>query len=68
MAVRSQQKTDVKGDKLLRTKGVLGILPVSKSTWWAGVKNGKYPKPVYVGPRMPCWWESEILALGRREG
>jgi len=25
------------------------IIPVSKSTWWAGVKSGLYPRPVKLG-------------------
>jgi excisionase family DNA binding protein len=28
-----------------------GPIPVSKSTWWAGIKVGRYPKPVKLGPR-----------------
>lgn len=31
---------------LLRLPEVLKIIPVSKSNWWAGVKTGRYPKPV----------------------
>ena len=25
---------------------VAGVLPIKKSTWWAGVKSGRFPKPV----------------------
>jgi prophage regulatory protein len=28
---------------------ILSVIPVSKSTWWMGVKNGKYPKSVKHG-------------------
>ena len=28
------------------------IIPVSKSTWWAGVKIGRFPKPIKIGPRI----------------
>jgi len=28
---------------------------MSKSTWWAGVKSGRYPKPVKLGPRITSW-------------
>lgn len=31
---------------------ILPIIPVSKSTWWAGVKSGRYPQPVKLGPRI----------------
>jgi prophage regulatory protein len=40
-----------------------GPIPVSKSTWWAGVKSGKFPQPVKLGPRITAWRLSDILAL-----
>lgn len=39
------------------------IIPVSKSTWWAGVKIGRYPKPVKLGPRVTAWRVEDIRAL-----
>lgn len=42
------------------------IIPVSKSTWWAGVKSGRYPKPVKLGPRVTAWRVEDILALIER--
>lgn len=39
------------------------IIPVSKSTWWAGVKSGLYPRPVKLGPKITAWKASEIRAL-----
>ncbi len=39
------------------------ILPVSKSTWWAGVKSGRFPKPVNLGSRITAWRVSDIRAL-----
>jgi len=50
--------------KLLRLKQVLEVVPVSKSTWWAGVKAGRYPQPVkYLGPRTTAWKSDDIDAL-----
>jgi prophage regulatory protein len=40
-----------------------GPIPVSKSTWWAGVKSGRYPKPVKLGPRITVWRVGDIRAL-----
>ena len=40
-----------------------GPIPVSKSTWWAGVKSGRYPKPVKLGPRITAWRVEDIRAL-----
>lgn len=43
------------------------IIPVSKSTWWAGVKSGRYPKPVKLSKRCTAWKVADIrlLAEGR---
>ena len=39
------------------------IIPVSKSTWWAGVKSGRFPQPVKLGPKITAWKISDIRAL-----
>lgn len=36
------------------------IIPVSKSTWWAGVKSGLYPRPLKLGPRITVWRVEDI--------
>ena len=36
-------------------KGIPPLIPVKKSTWWAGVKSGRYPQPVKLGPRVTAW-------------
>ena len=40
-----------------------GPIPVSKSTWWAGVKSGRYPRPVKLGPRITAWRVEDIRSL-----
>ena len=47
----------------LRLPEVLKVFPVSKSTWWAGVKDGRYPKPVKLGPKMTAWRVEDIREL-----
>ena len=36
------------------------IIPVSKSTFWAGVKSGQFPKPVKLGTRCTAWTVESI--------
>lgn len=36
------------------------IIPVCKSSWWNGVRSGRYPKPVKLGPRTTAWKASDI--------
>ncbi len=40
-----------------------GPIPVSKSTWWAGVKSGRYPASVKLGPRITAWRVEDIRKL-----
>lgn len=47
----------------VRLPDILKVYPVSKSTWWAGVKNGSYPKPVKLGARVSAWRVEDIRTL-----
>ncbi len=47
----------------LRLPEVLQFYPVSKSTWWAGVKSGRYPRGVNLGERITAWRVQDIRAL-----
>lgn len=31
------------------------LIPVCASTWWAGVRAGRFPKPVKLSPRVTAW-------------
>lgn len=39
------------------------IIPVSRSSWWDGVKKGKFPKPVKINTRTTAWKVEDIRAL-----
>jgi prophage regulatory protein len=47
----------------VRLSYILKIYPVSKSTWWAGVKSGRYPKPVKLSPKITAWRTEDIHKL-----
>jgi prophage regulatory protein len=47
----------------VRLPQVLAVIPVSKSSWWEGVKAGKYPQPIKLGPNTTAWKVSDIRAL-----
>ena len=50
-------------DSLLRLPQVLALYPVSRSSWLAGVKSGKYPAKVKLGPRSVAWRLSDVDKL-----
>jgi len=55
----------------VRLKSIIapnGPIPVAKSTWWAGVKSGRFPKPVKLGPRITAWRVEDIRNLIEQGG
>jgi predicted DNA-binding transcriptional regulator AlpA len=51
--------------RLNQIVGPNGPLPISKSGFWAGVKNGKFPKPLKISPRVTVWKAEDIHELLR---
>ncbi len=52
--------------RYLRLPQVLERIPVSKSTWWAGVRKGSFPKPIKLSPRVTVWLEADIENIGTK--
>jgi prophage regulatory protein len=53
-------------DRLLRLKDIVGpsgLLPISKSSWWKGIREGRYPAGIKIAPRTTAWRKSSVLAL-----
>ncbi|MDB9861843.1 AlpA family phage regulatory protein [Litorivicinus sp.] len=60
-----------KPKRYLRLSQILEILPIGRSTWWKGVKDGRFPPPIKLGTRITMWDEEEVLRLvqgGGRNG
>ncbi len=47
----------------VRLPVILSIFPVGKSTWWAGVKSGRFPKPVKLSARTTAWRVEDIRLM-----
>ncbi len=57
----------------LRLKQIIGdpnanppvppLIPVKRSTWWKGCRNGTYPASVKIGPRATAWRVEDIRAF-----
>lgn len=39
------------------------LIPVSRTTWWRGVKSGRYPQGVKISERRTAWRAEDIQAL-----
>ena len=46
-----------------RKQGIPPIIPVSRASWYAGIKAGKYPKPIRLSKRTVAWREDDIKTL-----
>ncbi|MBP7881853.1 MAG: AlpA family phage regulatory protein [Acinetobacter sp.] len=46
-----------------RKRGIQPIIPVGPTTWWNGVKSGKFPKPTKLTPRTTVWRSDQIYHL-----
>jgi len=53
--------SDIQNVGFLRLSEVLKLFPVSKSTWWAGVRAGIYPQPTKLSARTTAWRKKDIL-------
>lgn len=49
-----------------RLPQVLEIYPVSRSEWWLGCREGRYPAPVRLTKRTTCWRKSDIFELVKK--
>lgn len=63
---KTNDQKNIDFNRLIRLTEVLTLLPISKSTWWEGVRQGKYPQPVKLGKRLTCWRLSDVLELTNR--
>ena len=54
---------NIPNEGLLRVKQLLRFIPVSRSHWWQGVKEGRYPQPLKLSERITVWRASDIRAL-----
>ncbi len=66
MTISHEKNNAWPNDGFVRLKSILaprGPLPISRSSWWAGVTSGRYPKPVKLGPRITAWRVNDLRTL-----
>jgi predicted DNA-binding transcriptional regulator AlpA len=66
MADLSNASAGLPAEGYVRLKQILapvGPIPVRKSTWWAGVKAGRFPRSYHLGPGITAWRVEDIRAL-----
>ena len=48
---------------LYRIEAVLKLIPISRASFYNGIRGGKYPPPIKIGPRTSVWRARQIHAL-----
>jgi predicted DNA-binding transcriptional regulator AlpA len=61
-AGKSSPRIDPESE-LWRLPAVLAHVPISRSSWFAGVRSGRYPKPVRLSERRVAWRASDIRSF-----
>lgn len=59
MSIQTNQNTPA----LWTAEQCYTFLNIGRSSWYAGVKEGTFPQPIYLGPRMTRWKREEVLAF-----
>ena len=47
----------------VRLAQILSVIPIGKSTWWLGVRTGRFPAPIKLGPKTTVWRVEDIRRL-----
>lgn len=47
----------------IRLKHILQLIDIGKSSWWKGVRDGRFPQPIKLGPRITAWRVEDIRRL-----
>ena len=50
----------------LRLNDVLRIIPVSKTTWYNGIRSGRFPKGIRLSQNIVVWRVEDIKNLVRQ--
>ena len=55
--------TQIPSTGFLRLPQIMELFPISKSAWWQGCRDGRFPRPVKLGPRTTVWRAEDIAAF-----
>lgn len=47
----------------VRLSIILKVLPIGKTTWWNGIKTGRFPKGVKLSSNVTAWRAEDIHTL-----
>jgi prophage regulatory protein len=63
MLAMNQPRPVLPDTGFVRLPQILSLIPISRSAWWAGVREGKFPKGIKLGSKTTVWRAEDIRAL-----
>lgn len=63
MQKTKNQNLELPKEGFVRLPQILAVIPISKSQFWLGVKNGRFPRPIKLGVKTTVWRVEDIRAL-----
>ena len=63
MLVMNQPRPALPETGFVRLPQILSLIPISRSAWWAGIREGKFPKGIKLGTKTTGWRAEDIRAL-----
>ena len=58
-----KEKGNLPQEGFVRLPQVLAVIPIGKTQFWQGIKDGRFPQPVKLGVRTSAWHVDDIRAL-----
>jgi predicted DNA-binding transcriptional regulator AlpA len=49
-------------------RGILPLIPICKTSWWEGIRKGRFPKGIKLSPGVTVWRAEDLRALIARAG
>ena len=50
----------------VRLPQILSLIPIGRSAWWAGIREGKFPQGIKLGSKTTVWRAEDIRNLIER--
>lgn len=58
-----EHSSELPKEGFVRLPQILAVIPISKSQFWLGVKNGRFPRPIKLGAKTTVWRVQDIREL-----
>ena len=66
MLAMNQPRPTLPETGFVRLPQILSLIPISRSAWWAGIREGKFPQGIKLGSKTTVWRAEDIRNLIER--